>query len=872
MKLKKTFSILLILTTGILSAQNDKLTKFENRDVSCYSVEVGILLSNEGKSRNNIENNETVNSETTRKYFEGVQIIIDKTSKDYGDLKNWEKGKDIVLTTLSEAASNRVPGSSIILEPLMKYVEYEREERIRKFENKSIGKVNLALELKFKEILGEGSSQDLKKIIYGNDPIFVFEDNKVKYNRELIKAVDKRSKVERDKIWTELNSQEKKITDLYDKNAKVVAEIAQVELNAIYAYESNKKAINFNIKKIQVNVSNIKENRRLTEQNALRLSILSSTVVNHEIRITKNTDEIQNVKLSLLWDRSSVEDKIQGLESGDFNHLFIDKDGNVDDLAISKLVQETKEMKIRKDIYEGAEEFSQWGKVASQLFSGIDPDLSKAIDTGVQVSDIVGSFAAQNYPQAAMGVLSLVGVGSKPGPSQETVLLKRVLKELDGLRESMNDRFDEVDLKLDKILGSVNNIQTYLEAMNQDIQMMQIENQKQFGLINEKLDQINNKLDNIESKQSDIILSLINGCNLPSKQINNSKAKDLKELRKIRRKSGCYKCVDALENFINKGELSFSDFDQATKIKEGLEGIVEEDVYKKILKLWKNKWSIKYDDSYQSLLYPPKYTHQNLKLFTRLVNERDSLNTKQYQLLDNDLSSPLKSPLIVSRISNYFLTMYPFLELYVDGEFIKYNDIIENDVEVTETSLFWFLNYIIEIVDYSIAQQSILSGHLMLNEIERILYYGDDNELKLLDDILENNPILLHNFINNLLNVDIDRIIDGDSTIILDKTNSLSISLDKSDINTWKLSIKKSRNSGEEFEFNYGINPINDKNYKSQFILSQNFYLLQDVKNRLLQKKNELLFASQIKAKIDDISLNAEEFKNILINNNYDKN
>ena len=873
--MKKTFLIALAICFSLHLYSQGLKDKFNNRQCVCYSIEIGSYIANEGVNMD--FNNSTLNTkekdEIVEKYIKTLESISKKQKDEISSYHLFQDTKDIVFTTIGAFTKEVVPGSSIILDPLYELKAKENAKRAAAFEQEKINEVKIEIKRGIDKIVKQGDSESLRTIINSDSPLLINAETGVAYNEALIKAVNKLGEVERGKMMELINKNKNDIETLLTEQSETIAEVIKLEAWAAASFEEQKIIIAENTRKIDNNAMAIKQNNRLIKQNALRISILETTTVDHDRRISKNTEAIDKINLNLTWDRASLEQKIEGLKSGKFNDLFKNENGDIDQKAIDNLIEDSENLKLRKDISEGARQVSNWGKAASQLFSEIDPKLAEAIDKGVAVSDIVGNYALGNYPQAAMGAMSFVGIGAS-GSSQESILLKKVLKEISVLKEEMHDRFNKVDKSLELINGNIINVQEYLVAMNKDILRMHIKTQNELNIIKSKLDVLNSKIDCIEDRINALQLSDLNICEVPSKTISITKVKSYQEFLNLIDASRSTKCVQALEDFVNKGQLTKNVFDyvECDLLTEG--EISDGDVFIKLLKLWKIQWGHDFNNAYDAMFFPPKYTLENSSGYTFLATTDEEVSFRRYNFLDNNFSDRLKSPLIIERISDYFLKLYPVLEIYKgNGEFRSFEEVLSQNYNISNTPAVKHLDYLLELVDYSIAQQTLMSGHLMTRKFKQIISKGAAEDIIMLESILNNNKILQYNLINNYLAVNYNAALKKSKEVVLKNTKDLLLVIDKSKEDQWIFKLlRKYKLEGEDKEFQLisTMKPLTEINKNPEFLLHPDFYKLLNIRKRIKQKQLELDFIKSLKSS-DTKTLNIKEYNNLLISNNNEK-
>lgn len=865
--LKYFFFFSLFVFTPLTCFSQNNPQEFLERKQDCYSLETGIYISNEGNDKYKMKPaNQGSENELTKKYLFTLEKSVKQTKQEVDSWRNFQDVKDVTFAAGAAYITETVKYSSIIVDPLMEFKNIDNRKRAEAFEKRKIAEVNKVIQKGIDDIVKEGNPEELRNFLNSEVPLFEFVDNKVEYNKVFTDAVSKLGEIERQRLEKIITKNKADISKLFVESKNTIKKVAELETWAIASYKENKQIIEANSRQIQANSKGIKENNRLIKQNSLRVSILEKTMVNHEVRISNNTRAIEKINLNMTWDRASLEEKINGLKNGNYDDLFTKEDGTKDKDAIEKLIVDSENLKLRKDISTAADLSARWGKAASQLFGESHPEVAKIADAAVQVSSIVGNYALGNYPEAAMGAMSMLGIGGG-GPDPNTVLLKQVLKELDEMRKEMRKRFDKIDQTLELIRKDISGIENYLVAMNKDIRVMHVQTQSQLTIIQSKLDLINKKLDCIESKVNSIQLKDINVCEIPSSKLKEVKIKTYSEFLKAIENSKCNRCVQFIEDFINRGKLTKDVFDYVECDLTEEKTVNDIEIYLILNRFWRKYWSQNYAKAYDAMLYPPKYVVKNTAAYNDLVLSDLNFNYREYEILNNDFSDRLKSPLIIERVSRYFLTFYPVLEIYDgNGNYKDFSNALKSFQDVGGTAQNDFINYLIELVDYAITQQTLLSGHLMLNRFQQILKGKDGKEINELNKLLNNNDILMYNLINSYL---VGRNIKDSPKQKVDlasEDKNIDIWVEKKTEQRWIFNIKrKYEHFGEKWvDISIPMNPISKENNNPEFLPTEDFFKLIEIRKKLKEKQIEIEFVKLLNIEENNNGLTMIEFQQLL--------
>ncbi len=852
------FILLFLLLHSITLAQ----PILDKNKGNCFSHELNNFISNTSNNSNEFDENEVMSAASNFK--KSLSIIIEKRNEKIKDFNSFEKNKDLTITGLAEVAKMGTPLSAPLLSMGQKITDYERQDRIFSFEKINDDLVKQKIKEGMENMPSSIKREELEELL-NNEDVSVFElgSPATVYNNELIKKLKLLGDEDSKKILTIISKEADRIDEANSKHAEGMRKLAIVELNAVQSYFKNKDKIDYNKKQIAANKNNIIENRMLIEQNALMTSILETAIVNHDHRITNNTESILDIQTQLAYKESTLKDKILGLESGKYDRLFKNKDGSINEKSKKDLINDSRKLKKRLEVNKIANRVGDGLEITSKalttFFPDSDPELLKAVNYGVVATNVIGSITSGNFTAAAMQVLGLFGENQE---SQETKLIKEVLKEIDVLKEEMQIRFDTIEKRLNiveqNLTIKLDSISSFLEFMHNDISNMHKETINQLQVTQKQLDGIERKLNCLRSIAIDILNKDINSCNGPYEAISKKFKTNLsfKELESLIENYSCQSCIEALITFFNTKARLSTTFDNKD-CKVGSENIiVDSDIYELLIDLWNKEYIDDHQkDAILALLYPSKLISENQKVFinlnTRLPKESKNI-VFTFKGFDAERGSYLgaspkfKSYHQIKAVGNYLLLFFPMIEIHKGGSsFYSYDELLNSNITSDRLEyLASYISYMKDVVDFHLAQQSLMSGNLMIQKITDYLGSSDPKIIETTFGILEYNHTVTNNFANYLIALNFNRIeaTNPRNPILLYDLNGLKISYERSaNVSTMNFSRVK-KGTKKPYSVKINLPPFSILNEKPEMIFTEGFYDMIELRKRLVSKIKEINF------------------------------
>ena len=417
-----------------------------------------------------------------------------------------------------------------------------------------------------------------------------------------------------------------------------------------------------------------------------------------------------------------------------------------------------------------------------------------------------------------MGVLEGLFGGSKSDNGmakmqmeiQQTMIdmTKVVMKGFDALNnnmgimnENMNTNYENLSKE---ILEGRKESLKYANALSKQFQEGFMEIQKGQKIISEQVHNLHEdiiqlhqqtslKLNVIDKKIE--ILSQQNGCLLQiaqeaalqqlitcrgvcSSNVKRNNPRTLAEYNEIFTKE-TQQCFQAFKDFINlkNPATNFIDYSQCTASRGGTDPFADPKIiFDQLRLLWKTSFGK--PESYLSLLNPSVSVKDDYNIAATIRRNSNTLSSgtdsgidPQQLLNDKDL---LNNTVFVDEIANWYLQIFPFRAVRD-----KYTGGRKDDTDLRKTigpdearEVLTELEYLHTILQNTIAQQSLMSGTMLLNNLYGKLKEGSYTEQKSVMEVLSNNYLLkinLGKFICELNNPDADgnRIIPSKRMMIL---------------------------------------------------------------------------------------------------------
>lgn len=565
-------------------------------------------------------------------------------------------------------------------------------------------------------------------------------------NRAEIRLIDLKTTQQYEEVKQQVNSKiegfQKKITD--DVNAKFkelrnsIAELAENQM-AIFKTLDN---IQERVKANEVKIAALEKDMVRFKDDIVQLRAVQEE---HSKLIAQNAFQI-DILSGYTFQNLNTTQKINALEKGHFDNIFKATEKQ-------KLLEELKDIKTKETIISVSSDIENYSKA---VYGGL-------VNTGIikgQAAKNVGKFIdavsfltgiARVYAGDISGLTSIVSglgglFGGEPKPSPEMQMLSQMY-------EVMNQRFDRIDQHLGIIETKLDTLASITINMYKTMVMS-------FQYTGNQLERIIWKVDNLNVKATALLYNDYQACKT---------LKDIWQARNVSFNSysdyqtfygqECQQCLQGLTDFTIGKNNSYFFVSSNPQLKN--EDVVKNEITE-IYEPTRNLFKIFYSQNINSAMYAlmfPFSTTNNANKPLYYVSKMDSLKLLDIkQVFDNYFSYEMVNEFtdLILSFGNYFLikgSNENFKPLSLNS-YLKSNPINGVNQDLLETRLTKLLN----IVQYSISQQSLMSGNLMLDPIYSTLfnYSTDENAKDLSIKTLNNNKLLATNFAIYIINKNLD--------------------------------------------------------------------------------------------------------------------
>jgi len=381
-----------------------------------------------------------------------------------------------------------------------------------------------------------------------------------------------------------------------------------------------------------------------------------------------------------------------------------------------------------------------------------------------QVTNIALSFASSNPVGYVSGALQVIGLFGKKSKGQQEVF-EQLFKKLDAIHDDMIKGFTDLDKKLDRLaelnielfekLQSIIERQTqfqqkwfkYLAEQTKEIKEEIIISREQ-NLVSLELlkDRLFDDIDNLEV--DDKLITKLN--------LNLSRFKDYVLVRDMTGFSDSLKQLFKIVKGTLRGyEVYF--IPPLSKQKKGvfpLSYFQAEYMYSPLRKLFNELYPSESTRkiALNALLFPTEQVNKNF-LSYELIQD-DIMNQKGFT---PQLREKYLSPRKIYKVVSWYTRYCHFYELKKDDTFnpCSLEEYLNLDDEIKTNRLKrinLYLKSLLKLVDEAYIQQTIMSGHLLLDKIDILLMHRSNQSLfKNVRDALRSNYLVSQNFITYLL-------------------------------------------------------------------------------------------------------------------------
>ncbi|NHE59217.1 hypothetical protein [Cyclobacterium plantarum] len=613
-----------------------------------------------------------------------------------------------------------------------------------------------------------------------------------------------------------LNNYEGTVLEIENLAATVTAAVADVKTTVVNNFEEliqNQQHINnttaeilhsqqentialVNLREMVLNsledIDNITTNQQeiLFISNAIQDGIVA--IDNRIIALSESFAAMQKEEkikeIHQIFENSPLNKKIEALEN--------------ENSAISMVMSEEKRhtvlenlriVKKEQDIIKATEIIGKVGTVGREALRVFcqsrecPGEISKSIDLGLALTDIVGNFTAGNWAKASLSVL---GIFKEPQPGPELKMLNQISEQLEGLEANMNQGFKNVH---EHLFALEDNLGQRLDIIDLKLDQIARELVETRQVILQRLSRVDTKLNYIINQNEcleELILQVTleqnqDLCRLPAETFGNRLANDeiadYQDLENFFRGGSCGSCIEGLLK-VKEPMLSpffrYAQCDPEGENNKAAPSRIYDYAFNELLAgAGTDKQTL------HSLLFVPK----NVRVLDSLKNALEPLEVSiSFDLNKED--SHYRNYSAVLDYANYVLTLFPFLELYDRGELLSPEEIRENPGFSEERTRFLIsrLEGILNLINHTISQQSLMAGNGVITAVDQMLEQGfsglDESGGFTLTDLFSHNPYFRKNYGAHLLDevvgleriknlIDHDQLKNGPQRIVMNGFN-----------------------------------------------------------------------------------------------------
>jgi len=467
----------------------------------------------------------------------------------------------------------------------------------------------------------------------------------------------------------------------------------------------------------------------------------------------ENNGELETTKLKLQ----------EAIDSRKFEVWYKDLQSKLD--STNKMIRET---------YKASLALGLKGKDAERA--------GRVVDWAQQASSIVLSFASSNpmgYFTGVMQSISLIGsiFGGRPDNDPVLEALKQISEQINNVHQDMIKGFEHLDKKLDALADL--KITLYKNLASAIVEQTKFQ-EKWFIHISEKLNDLKEGQGLILKKIDDITEFIVNERDKKIKILEDFEILRIEDIRNNKRDAIYFDTFEdyakaynsvlrfnegliALDSIVssasNTNNLTyFSVVTQKYKRNLSHEAYFEAtELYapcKQVFEAFYKKGRKNTNIALKSLLFPTNKLIDNNKTF-KLSRDLDLLN--DYYNIEG-LDDAFLSPTIIAKMSRLYIVYSHYYEIFKDigtlepSSSEEYLQLSPSTKRIRVKQITKKIDSLITITNQALAQQSVMSGHLLLTKLDNILFHGlKPNLNSVAKKALRGNYILAHNFVKYII-------------------------------------------------------------------------------------------------------------------------
>ncbi|WP_149242239.1 hypothetical protein [Dyadobacter sp. 32] len=578
-------------------------------------------------------------------------------------------------------------------------------------------------------------NKELTKIAY----------NYIEKNRKDIKLLDlkilNQYELVKQEVNTKLDIYQKKITREVDDNFKELGNsISSLLKNQEQVFETLddiKNRVVTNEKKIKV-----LESEMYLVRNDLNL--LKSKQEEHGTLLAQNSFQI-DILSGYTFQNLNTGQKLNSLKNGHFNNIFKESEK-------TKLISELEKIQTKETIISVSNTVQNYANVGFEVLSssgilkGKDAKNVAKFVHGLSIVTGIARVYAGDFSGFASIISGIGGLFSKPTPSPEMQMLSQIY-------DVMNQRFDRVDSHLNRIETKIDTLANVVFRMYKTMVLS-------FQYTGNQIERLNWKVNNLNTKATALLYKDYQACKTlddiwVKRKIEFDKYSDLE----TNYNATCQKCLEGLNDFTIGKDLSYFFVKSNQQLKdESFVQVEVMDIYNPTRDLFKKFYSDILSHSLYALMFPFSGTKDSNKPLYAISNMIDLNPIEVNNALDEYYSYEMLKEFseMLLTFGRYFETAGSnsnFKPLSLD-EYLISNSVNGVNQDLLESRLLKLLS----IIQYSISQQSLMGGNLMLDPIYSSLfnYSSKIDEIDLSISVLNNNKLLSSNFATYLINKNVD--------------------------------------------------------------------------------------------------------------------
>ncbi|KAB7728620.1 hypothetical protein F5984_17415 [Rudanella paleaurantiibacter] len=522
----------------------------------------------------------------------------------------------------------------------------------------------------------------------------------------------------------------------------------------------------------------------------LAFKATSQRLTNIEGKLTDLSDPVLQ---SILRENVGIDDKIsliqkaqQAANAGQntvFGPPTTEMKGKINDM-LKHYENEKERLKIEQytQIADKAVAYGQLGLAAMDRFN-IGSEKDRKFIKNAIFAVRVGAAAARAYggdPSA------LIQIGfellSKPKPSPEMMMLQRIDQRLEQLEQTVFQGFESVHQQIEAshqdLADRINFVNQQVGNLRQQMANEHIETMVTLEDIQNRLNFVVMQNFLLDAKLTQLLNTDTDACFEPYNTYTNFVEIDpvflkadsqLDYLNSFISGQRCESCLDGMLKLLNKDFLGTNsaawdytvDQTELSRYVDNTNNLfIQPQLYDKLLSYWKvrflnNPVAVQRDLATVAMLYPAINASALTAPMNHFISQNPTPTLRFTETLDSRKYINYKK---VVQLANYVYKFYPMLELYSGDAnsgrlFANYTQLRQaGSFSTFRTQLLQTgLQKVLTLIERSMVHESLMSGNLVLDQMQAILRTKHHPETANLFTILRSNPIIAQNFASYLM-------------------------------------------------------------------------------------------------------------------------